>query len=171
LYQEAAKAMRFGGASEETALRMITLNAATQLGIDKQVGSIDVGKDADLVVYNVHPLSTYSVPQQVLIDGIVYFDRQKDVESRTAIEKEKQTLAAKAKSSAPRRGPGGARPTSGETTPGQTTPRADATCADAAEWDRAEALDPEGIERLEGQRVTDAACTAALHEKEKEDRR
>jgi imidazolonepropionase-like amidohydrolase len=172
LNQEAAKTVKYGGMSELEALKMVTLNPAKQLRIDNRVGSIDVGKDADLVVYNVHPLSTYSVPQQVLIDGVVYFDRQKDVESRTALEKEKQTLAAKAKSAAPRRGPnGGPRPTNGETTPGQTTPRADETCADAAEWDRAEALDPEGVERLEGQRTTDAACTAALHEKNKEGRR
>jgi imidazolonepropionase-like amidohydrolase len=168
LNQEAAKTMKYGGLSEVEALKTVTLNPAKQLRIDNRVGSIDVGKDADLVVYNVHPLSTYSVPQQVLIDGIVYFDRQKDLDARAAFEKEKKALADKAKSAAPRRGPGsGPRPTNGEMTPGQTTtPRADETCADAADWDRAAALDPEGVERYEGARTTDAACTTALHEKE-----
>jgi imidazolonepropionase-like amidohydrolase len=75
LYQEAAKAMRFGGASEETALRMITLNAAIQLGVDKTVGSIDVGKDADLAIFNGHPFAPASRVEMTLIDGRVFFDR------------------------------------------------------------------------------------------------
>jgi len=75
LYQEAAKAIRFGGASEETALRMITLNAAMQLGIDKQVGSIDVGKDADLAIFNGHPFAPASRVDMTLIEGRVFFDR------------------------------------------------------------------------------------------------
>jgi imidazolonepropionase-like amidohydrolase len=75
LYQEAAKAIRFGGASEELALRMITLNAAMQLGIDKQVGSIDVGKDADLAIFNGHPFAPASRVEMTLIDGRVFFDR------------------------------------------------------------------------------------------------
>jgi imidazolonepropionase-like amidohydrolase len=75
LYQEAAKAMRFGGASEETALRMITLNAAMQLGIDKKVGSIDVGKDADIAIFNGHPFAPASRVEMTLIDGRVFFDR------------------------------------------------------------------------------------------------
>ena len=75
LYQEAAKAIKYGGASEETALRMITLNAATQLGIDKRVGSIDVGKDADLAIFNGHPFAPASRVEMTLIDGRVFFDR------------------------------------------------------------------------------------------------
>ena len=75
LNQEAAKAIRFGGASEELALRMITLNAAMQLGIDKQVGSIDVGKDADLAIFNGHPFAPASRVEMTLIDGRVFFDR------------------------------------------------------------------------------------------------
>jgi len=75
LYQEAAKAIRFGGASEESALRMITLNAAIQLGIDKRVGSIDVGKDADLAIFNGHPFAPASRVEMTLIDGRVFFDR------------------------------------------------------------------------------------------------
>jgi len=75
LYQEAAKAMRFGGASEETALRMITLNAAIQLGVEKQTGSIDVGKDADIAIFNGHPFAPASRVDMTLIDGRVFFDR------------------------------------------------------------------------------------------------
>ena len=75
LNQEAAKAIRFGGASEESALRMITLNAAIQLGIDKRVGSIDVGEDADLAIFNGHPFAAASRVDMTLIDGRVFFDR------------------------------------------------------------------------------------------------
>jgi imidazolonepropionase-like amidohydrolase len=75
LNQEAAKTMRYGGATEEEALKMITLNAAWIVGVDDRVGSIDVGKDADLVLWDGYPLSSYGVPDKVLIDGDVYFDR------------------------------------------------------------------------------------------------
>lgn len=75
LNQEAAKTMRYGGATEEEALRMITLNAAWIIGVDDRVGSIEVGKDADLVLWDGYPLSSAAVPNKVLIDGDVYFDR------------------------------------------------------------------------------------------------
>jgi imidazolonepropionase-like amidohydrolase len=75
LNQEAAKTMRYGGATEEEALKMITLNPAWIVGVDDRVGSIDVGKDADLVIWEGYPLSSYGVPEKVLIDGDVYFDR------------------------------------------------------------------------------------------------
>lgn len=75
LNQEAAKTMRYGGATEEEALKMITLNAAWIVGVDDKVGSIDTGKDADLVIWDGYPLSSYGVPNQVLIDGDIYFDR------------------------------------------------------------------------------------------------
>jgi imidazolonepropionase-like amidohydrolase len=75
LNQEAAKTIRYGGATEEEALKMITLNAAWIIGVDDRVGSIDVGKDADLVIWDGYPLSSYGVPEKVLIDGEVYFDR------------------------------------------------------------------------------------------------
>lgn len=75
LNQEAAKTMRYGGATEEEALKMITLNPAWILGVDNRVGSIDVGKDADLAIWNHHPLSSYAIVDKVLIDGTVYFDR------------------------------------------------------------------------------------------------
>ena len=75
LNQEAAKTMRYGGATEEEALKMITLNAAWIMGVDDKVGSIDVGKDADLVLWDGYPLSSFAVPNKVLIDGDMYFDR------------------------------------------------------------------------------------------------
>ena len=75
LNQEAAKTMRYGGATEEEALKMITLNAAWIVGVDDHVGSIDVGKDGDLVIWDGYPLSSYGAPDKVLIDGDVYFDR------------------------------------------------------------------------------------------------
>ncbi|HLX83255.1 MAG TPA: amidohydrolase [Terriglobales bacterium] len=75
LNQEAAKTMRYGGATEEEALKMITINPAWIIGVDDRVGSVDVGKDADLVIWDGYPLSTTGVPEKVLIDGNVYFDR------------------------------------------------------------------------------------------------
>jgi imidazolonepropionase-like amidohydrolase len=75
LNQEAAKTMRYGGATEEEALKMITLNAAWIVGVDDRVGSIDVGKDGDLVIWDGYPLSSYGIPDKVLIDGDLYFDR------------------------------------------------------------------------------------------------
>ena len=97
LNQEAAKSMKFGGLTHDEALKLVTINPAMQLGIDKRVGSIDVGKDADLVIYNHDPLSAYAVAQKTIIDGRVLFDRDKDIAGRAALEKEKQDLLAKEK--------------------------------------------------------------------------
>jgi imidazolonepropionase-like amidohydrolase len=76
LYQEAAKAVHYGGTSEEEALKMITLHPAWQLGVDKRVGSIEVGKDADLAIFNGHPFAPASRVEMTLIDGRVFFDRR-----------------------------------------------------------------------------------------------
>ena len=92
LNTEAGKAMKYGGVSESEALAMVTLNPAKQLGIDNRVGSIDVGKDADLVIYDKYPLSDYAKVQKVLIDGAVYFDRDKEVSERPAKEAQKKKL-------------------------------------------------------------------------------
>ena len=100
LNQEAAKSMKYGGLSHDEALKLVTLNPAMQLGIDKRAGSIDVGKDADLVIYNRDPLSAYAVVQKTLIDGRVYFDRQRDIAERAEREKEKKTLLDKQKKAA-----------------------------------------------------------------------
>ena len=75
LNQEAAKTIRYGGATEDEALKMITLNAAWILGVDDRVGSLDVGKDADITIWNAYPLSSYALVDQTIIDGDVYFDR------------------------------------------------------------------------------------------------
>jgi len=100
LNQEAAKSIKFGGLSRDEALKLVTLNPAIQLGIEKRVGSIDVGKDADLAIYNHDPLSDYAVVQKTLIDGRLYFDRQRDIADRPAHEKEKKALIEKEKKSA-----------------------------------------------------------------------
>jgi imidazolonepropionase-like amidohydrolase len=97
LNQEAAKSMKYGGLSHDEALKMVTLNPAMQLGIDKRVGTIDVGKDADLAIYNHDPLSAYAVVQKTLIDGRVYFDLQRDIAERAEREKEKKALIDKFK--------------------------------------------------------------------------
>jgi imidazolonepropionase-like amidohydrolase len=108
LNQEAAKSMLYGGLSHDEALKMVTINPAMQLGIDKRVGSVDVGKDADLVIYNHDPMSDYAVVQKTLIDGRVYFDRAKDLAGRAALEQEKKDLVAKAKKNAEKKPEGNA---------------------------------------------------------------
>lgn len=78
LYHEAAKTQRYGGLSDDEALALITINPAKQLGVDDRIGSIDVGKDADLVLFDEHPLSVYAIPQITIVDGVVEFDRAAD---------------------------------------------------------------------------------------------
>jgi imidazolonepropionase-like amidohydrolase len=105
LNSEAGKAMKYGGATETEALAMVTINPARQLGIDKTVGSIEVGKDADMVLYDGFPLSDFAKVQKVLIDGTVYFDRDKELISQAAKEAEKQRLIDKEKASQQRTQP------------------------------------------------------------------
>jgi imidazolonepropionase-like amidohydrolase len=95
LYLEAAKTMKYGGMTEEQALRMVTLNPAIQLGIDKRTGSIDVGKDADIAIFSAHPFSVYTMVETTIIEGEIYFDRKKDAEMRLAMKKEKEDLVKK----------------------------------------------------------------------------
>ena len=78
LYHEAAKSQRYGGLTDTEALSMITINPALQLGINDRVGSIEVGKDGDLTIFDGHPLSVYAVPQMTFVDGVKYFDRDED---------------------------------------------------------------------------------------------
>jgi len=75
LYQEAAMGMKYGGMNETDALKMITLNPAKQLGVDAHVGSLEVGKDADIAIFNGHPFAPASRVEKTLVDGIIYFDR------------------------------------------------------------------------------------------------
>jgi imidazolonepropionase-like amidohydrolase len=97
LNTEAAKSMKYGGLNETEALSLVTINPARQLGIDNRVGSIDVGKDADLVIYDKYPLSDYAKVQKVLIDGKVYFDRDTEVSGLATKAAEKQKLVEKLK--------------------------------------------------------------------------
>jgi imidazolonepropionase-like amidohydrolase len=80
LYHEAAKTQKYGALSDDEALSLITLNAAKQLGIDSRVGSLEVGKEADVAIFKGHPLSTYTVPMITIVDGVVRFDRDKDAD-------------------------------------------------------------------------------------------
>ena len=111
LNQEAAKSVRYGGLTDDEALALITINPAKQLAIDNRVGSIEVGKDADLVIYDKHPLSNYAKVQKVLIDGEMYFERDKDMSDRAVKEARRKQLSEKQKAAAtPARPAGGRRP-------------------------------------------------------------
>ena len=92
LNQEAAKSVKYGGLSEEEAWKFVTLNPAKLLHIDDRVGSIKEGKDADLVLWNAHPMSVYAKPEKTLIEGVVYFDLERDRELRQKIDKQKNEL-------------------------------------------------------------------------------
>jgi imidazolonepropionase-like amidohydrolase len=89
---EAAKAMHWGDLTEEQALKLITINPAIQLGIQDRVGSIEVGKDADIAIWNGHPFSVYSRVDTTFVDGTIYFDREQDLARRPELAKERATL-------------------------------------------------------------------------------
>jgi imidazolonepropionase-like amidohydrolase len=89
---DAAKMMKYGDMTEQEALRMITLNPAIQLDIQDKVGSIDVGKDADLAIWNGNPLSVYSRVETTFIDGEVFFDREQDLANRAKLAAERAML-------------------------------------------------------------------------------
>lgn len=97
LNQEAAKAMKYGGMSAEEALKMVTLNPAKLLHIDNYVGSLKVGKHADLVVWNGNPLSIYSKPLYTFVDGIDYYNHQTDAALQQKNSMERSRLIAKVK--------------------------------------------------------------------------
>ena len=89
---DAAKVMKYGGVPEEDALKMITINPAIQLGISKQTGSIEVGKDGDIAIWSGHPFSPYSLVEQTLIDGESFFERSRDLLRRQEFAKERERL-------------------------------------------------------------------------------
>jgi len=109
LNQEAAKAMKWGGLTEDEALRLVTLNPAKQLKIEDRVGSLEVGKDADLVIWDGPPLSIFSKALTTFVDGEVYFDREKDHETRQAEATERRALLEKEKERAKKKNSGEAR--------------------------------------------------------------
>jgi imidazolonepropionase-like amidohydrolase len=92
LNQEAGKTMKWGGVSENEALALVTLNPAIQLGIDDRVGSIEVGKDADLVIWENFPLSAYAKTLTTIVDGRIVFDVERDAERQEMIAAEKEAL-------------------------------------------------------------------------------
>lgn len=89
---DAAKMMKYGGVPEEDSLKMITLNPAIQLGIGKRTGSIEVGKDADIVIWSGHPFSAFSRAETTMIEGETYFDRAADAEMRSKMTAEREAL-------------------------------------------------------------------------------
>lgn len=95
LNQEAGKIVKYGGVTEEEALKMVTLNPAKMLHVDDKVGSIKVGKDADLVLWSNNPLSIYAVAEKTIVDGTVFFDRERDKELRAKIQAERTRLIQK----------------------------------------------------------------------------
>lgn len=95
LNQEAAKAMKWGGMDEEQALRLVTLNPAIQFGLEDRVGSIDEGKDADVVIWEGHPLSMFGKAVRTYVDGKLYFDIDMDRERQAAVQAEKDALVEK----------------------------------------------------------------------------
>ena len=107
LNDEAAKTIKYGGLNETEALSLITINPAKQLKIDNRVGSIEVGKDADLTIFDKHPLSNYAKVEKVFIDGQMYFDRSSDVAERPERETEKKKLMDKEKEEQKKNAPAG----------------------------------------------------------------
>jgi imidazolonepropionase-like amidohydrolase len=95
LNQEAAKAVKYGGVPEEEALKFVTLNPAKLLHLDHRMGSLEAGKDADLVVWSDHPLSIYAQCEQTYVDGRRLFDQDEDVAMRAAIRSERARLIQK----------------------------------------------------------------------------
>jgi imidazolonepropionase-like amidohydrolase len=95
LNQEAAKSVKYGGMSEEDALKMVTINPAKMLHVDDKVGSIKEGKDADLVLWSDNPLSIYAKSLFTVVDGTIYFDREKDAAMRKQVKAERTRLIGK----------------------------------------------------------------------------
>ncbi len=95
LNQEAAKAVKYGGVSQEDALKMVTLNPAKLLHLDHRMGSIKKGKDADIVLWSGNPLSIYSKAEKTIIEGVIYFDIERDKELRNRNRNERNRIISK----------------------------------------------------------------------------
>jgi imidazolonepropionase-like amidohydrolase len=95
LNQEAGKAVTYGHMSEEEALKLVTLNPAKMMHMENRVGSIKVGKDADLVVWSTDPLSVYAVAEKTYVDGIPYWDIEKDAEKQKALKADEARIIQK----------------------------------------------------------------------------
>jgi len=92
LNQEAAKAMKYGGVSAEEAWKMVTLNPARMLKLDQRIGSVEVGKDADLVLWSSEPLSIDARALKTYVDGVCYYDEARDREQRAWIATERDRI-------------------------------------------------------------------------------
>ncbi len=97
LFNDAAKTMKYGGLSENEALRLITINPAIQLGVDDIVGSLEVGKHGDIAIFHEHPLSVYTRCEMTIIEGDIYFDRALYLKEREEMEKKEKETAKKKK--------------------------------------------------------------------------
>lgn len=95
LNQEAAKGVKYGGMSQEEAWKMVTLNPAKMLKLDGRTGSLKPGKDADVVLWSDNPLSIYAKAEKTYVDGICYWDMEKDINARKALDKERNRLIQK----------------------------------------------------------------------------
>jgi N-acetylglucosamine-6-phosphate deacetylase len=120
---EAAKAVKYGSLSEEEALKFVTINPAKQLFIDSRVGSVEVGKDADFVIWSGNPLSTMTMCEQTWIDGRRYFDRQEDRKLYDEAQHERAVLIQKIL--AAKQTPGGGAPGASGPTPETNGSRAE----------------------------------------------
>jgi imidazolonepropionase-like amidohydrolase len=103
---DAAKMIRYGGLSEDEAMALITINGAKQLGVGDRTGSLEAGKDADVVIWTGHPLSVYSRVETTFVDGVAYFDRARDLAQREALARERTAL----EQAAPNQPPAAQRP-------------------------------------------------------------
>lgn len=135
LNTEAAKMMHWGGLTEDQALALVTINPARQLRLDKRVGSIEAGKDADLVIWTKHPLSSYATVERTYIDGTLYYDRQADLARVAQLEKDKAQLVAqeKTESERPAKAAGSAPAANGNGDNGKPASPAPASPAPAAD--------------------------------------
>jgi hypothetical protein len=95
LNQEAAKTVKYGGLSEQEAWKLVTLNPAKMLHLDKRMGSVEPNKDADLVLWNDHPLSIYAKPEQTWVDGRLLFSLERDAQLRERIKADRERLISK----------------------------------------------------------------------------
>ena len=106
LNTEAAKSVRWGDMNDDQAIALVTLNPAKQLRIDQRVGTLDTGKDADVVLWSHHPLSTYAIVEKTFIDGKAYYDRVADLARVQMVEKEKAAMSGRTGGAAPGTGAG-----------------------------------------------------------------
>jgi len=92
LNQEAGKIMKYGGIPDTEALKLVTLNTARILHIDDRMGSIKVGKDADLVLWTDNPLSVYARANKTMVDGTIYFDEEADAKMKQTTDSERNRI-------------------------------------------------------------------------------